>query len=45
MELDIEVLVIPGFYDELTPDAPVEYMGTLPVVSLIAATGNFSPTC
>jgi exopolysaccharide biosynthesis polyprenyl glycosylphosphotransferase len=34
MELDIEVLVIPGFYDELTPDAPVEYMGTLPVVTL-----------
>jgi exopolysaccharide biosynthesis polyprenyl glycosylphosphotransferase len=33
-ELDIEVLVIPGFYDELTPDAPVEYLGTLPVVAL-----------
>ena len=33
-ELDIEVLVIPGFYEELTPDAPIEYLGTLPVVAL-----------
>jgi exopolysaccharide biosynthesis polyprenyl glycosylphosphotransferase len=40
MELDIEVLVIPGFYDELTPDAPVEYMGTLPVVTLHRRNGK-----
>ena len=40
IELDMEVLVIPGFYDELTPDAPVEYMGTLPVVSLHRRNGK-----
>jgi exopolysaccharide biosynthesis polyprenyl glycosylphosphotransferase len=40
MEFDIEVLVIPGFYDELTPDAPVEYMGTLPVVTLYRRHGK-----
>jgi exopolysaccharide biosynthesis polyprenyl glycosylphosphotransferase len=33
-ELDVEVLVIPGFYDELTHEAPIEYMGDFPVVSL-----------
>lgn len=33
-QLDIEMLVIPGFYDEITPEAPVEYVGNFPVVSL-----------
>jgi exopolysaccharide biosynthesis polyprenyl glycosylphosphotransferase len=33
-ELDVEVLVIPGFYEELTPEAPIEYLGTFPVVAL-----------
>ena len=39
-DLDIEVLVIPGFYDELTPDAPIEYLGTLPVVALHRRNGK-----
>jgi exopolysaccharide biosynthesis polyprenyl glycosylphosphotransferase len=39
-ELDVEVLVIPGFYDELTPDAPIEYLGTLPVVALHRRNGK-----
>ena len=39
-ELDIEVLLIPGFYDELTPDAPIEYLGTLPVVALHRRNGK-----
>jgi exopolysaccharide biosynthesis polyprenyl glycosylphosphotransferase len=33
-ELDVEVLVIPGFYEELTPEAPIEYLGNFPVVAL-----------
>lgn len=33
-ELDVEVLVVPGFYEELTPDAPIEYLGNFPVVTL-----------
>ena len=33
-ELDIEVLVIRGFYHDLAFDAPVEYLGDFPVVSL-----------
>lgn len=33
-ELEIEVLVVPGFYDELTPEAPIEYLGDFPVVAL-----------
>ena len=33
-ELDVEVLVVPGFYDELTPEAPIEYFGDFPVVAL-----------
>lgn len=40
-ELDVEVLVVPGFYDELTPDAPIEYLGTLPVVALHRRNGRF----
>jgi exopolysaccharide biosynthesis polyprenyl glycosylphosphotransferase len=39
-QLDIEVLVIPGFYDELTPDAPVDYLGNLPVVALHRRNGK-----
>jgi exopolysaccharide biosynthesis polyprenyl glycosylphosphotransferase len=39
-QLDIEVLVIPGFYDELTPEAPIEYLGNLPVVALHRRNGK-----
>jgi exopolysaccharide biosynthesis polyprenyl glycosylphosphotransferase len=39
-QLDIEVLVIPGFYDEITPEAPVEYLGNLPVVALHRRNGR-----
>jgi exopolysaccharide biosynthesis polyprenyl glycosylphosphotransferase len=34
------VLVVPGFYDELTPDAPVDYLGNLPVVALHRRNGK-----
>ena len=33
-ECCIEVLVIPGFYDGVTPEAPIEYLGEFPVVSI-----------
>lgn len=33
-ELEIELLVVPGFYDDLTPEAPIEYLGDFPVVAL-----------
>jgi exopolysaccharide biosynthesis polyprenyl glycosylphosphotransferase len=33
-ELSLEILVIPGFYDGITPEAPIEYLGDFPVVSL-----------
>jgi exopolysaccharide biosynthesis polyprenyl glycosylphosphotransferase len=33
-ELDVEILAIPGLYEELTPDAPMEYLGNFPVVAL-----------
>jgi exopolysaccharide biosynthesis polyprenyl glycosylphosphotransferase len=39
-QLDIEVLVIAGFYDELTPEAPIEYLGGLPVVALHRRNGK-----
>jgi exopolysaccharide biosynthesis polyprenyl glycosylphosphotransferase len=39
-ELDIEVLVVPGFYDELTPEAPIEYLGDFPVVALHRRNGK-----
>jgi exopolysaccharide biosynthesis polyprenyl glycosylphosphotransferase len=39
-QLDIEVLVIPGFYDELTAESPIEYMGSLPVVALHRRNGK-----
>jgi exopolysaccharide biosynthesis polyprenyl glycosylphosphotransferase len=39
-QLDIDVLVIPGFYDELTPDAPIEYLGNLPIVALHRRNGK-----
>src|ERR1700722_7787853 len=39
-QLDIEVLVIPGYYDELTPEAPIEYLGNLPVVALHRRNGK-----
>ena len=39
-ELDVEVAVIPGFYDELTPEAPIEYLGDFPVVALHRRNGK-----
>jgi exopolysaccharide biosynthesis polyprenyl glycosylphosphotransferase len=33
-QLDIEVLVIRGFYHDLAPNAPIQYLGDFPVVSL-----------
>jgi exopolysaccharide biosynthesis polyprenyl glycosylphosphotransferase len=39
-ELDVEVLVVPGFYDELTPEAPIEYFGDFPVVALHRRNGK-----
>jgi exopolysaccharide biosynthesis polyprenyl glycosylphosphotransferase len=33
-ELHLEILVIPGFYDGITPEAQIEYLGDFPVVSL-----------
>lgn len=33
-EFGLEVLVIPGFYEEVTPEAPIEYIGEFPVVSI-----------
>lgn len=39
-DLDVEVLVIPGFYDQLTPEAPIEYLGTFPVVALHRRNGK-----
>jgi exopolysaccharide biosynthesis polyprenyl glycosylphosphotransferase len=33
-ECCIEVLVIPGFYDEVTPESPIAYLGEFPVVSI-----------
>jgi exopolysaccharide biosynthesis polyprenyl glycosylphosphotransferase len=39
-ELDVEVLAIPGFYDELTPDVTIKYLGTFPVVALHRRNGK-----
>ncbi len=39
-QLDIEVLVMPGFYEDLTPEAPIEYLGNLPVVALHRRNGK-----
>jgi exopolysaccharide biosynthesis polyprenyl glycosylphosphotransferase len=33
-QFGLEVLVIPGFYSEITPEAAIEYLGELPVVSI-----------
>jgi exopolysaccharide biosynthesis polyprenyl glycosylphosphotransferase len=33
-ELHLEILVIPGFYDGITPEASIEYLGDFPVVAL-----------
>jgi exopolysaccharide biosynthesis polyprenyl glycosylphosphotransferase len=33
-EFDIEVLAVPGFYDGITPESTIEYLGELPVVSI-----------
>jgi exopolysaccharide biosynthesis polyprenyl glycosylphosphotransferase len=30
----MEILVVPGFYDGITPEAPMEYLGDFPVVSI-----------
>ncbi|HEV2273961.1 MAG TPA: sugar transferase [Acidobacteriaceae bacterium] len=39
-DLDVEVLVVPGFYEELTPEAPIEYLGDFPVVALHRRNGK-----
>jgi exopolysaccharide biosynthesis polyprenyl glycosylphosphotransferase len=33
-EMSLAILVIPGFYDGITPEAQIEYLGDFPVVSL-----------
>lgn len=33
-EFGIEVLVVPGYYEGITPEAPIEYLGEFPVVSI-----------
>lgn len=33
-ELDVEVFVVPGFYDELTPEVSIEYLADFPVAAL-----------
>ena len=33
-EFGLEVLVIPGFYEGVTPESPIEYLGEFPVVSI-----------
>ena len=33
-EMRLEILVVPGFYDGITPEAQIEYLGDFPVVSL-----------
>ncbi|MFT4114306.1 sugar transferase [Silvibacterium sp.] len=33
-EMSLEILVIPGFYDGITQEAPIEYVGDFPVVAL-----------
>lgn len=33
-ELDVEVLVIPGFYEDATTEAPIFYLGDFPVAAL-----------
>jgi exopolysaccharide biosynthesis polyprenyl glycosylphosphotransferase len=33
-ELDVELLVVPGCYEDLTPESPIQYLADFPVVSL-----------
>ncbi len=33
-EIDIDVRVLPGYYESVTADAPIEYLGDFPVVAL-----------
>jgi exopolysaccharide biosynthesis polyprenyl glycosylphosphotransferase len=33
-EIDLDVRVLPGYYDSVTSDAPIEYLGDFPVVAL-----------
>ena len=33
-EMDIDVRVMPGYYESVTADAPIEYLGNFPVVAL-----------
>jgi exopolysaccharide biosynthesis polyprenyl glycosylphosphotransferase len=33
-EIDMDVRVLPGYYESVTQDAPIEYMGDFPVVAL-----------
>jgi exopolysaccharide biosynthesis polyprenyl glycosylphosphotransferase len=39
-KMDIEVLVISGLYDELTPEVAVEYLGNWPLVALHRRNGK-----
>ena len=33
-DIDMDVRVLPGYYDSVTSDAPIEYLGDFPVVTL-----------
>jgi exopolysaccharide biosynthesis polyprenyl glycosylphosphotransferase len=33
-EIDLDVRVLPGYYESVTSDAPIEYLGDFPVVAL-----------
>jgi exopolysaccharide biosynthesis polyprenyl glycosylphosphotransferase len=33
-EIDLDVRVLPGYYESVTADAPIEYLGDFPVVAL-----------
>lgn len=39
-ELDVEVLAVLGYHDDLTPEAPIEYLGNFPVVALHRRNGK-----
>jgi exopolysaccharide biosynthesis polyprenyl glycosylphosphotransferase len=39
-KLDVEVLAVLGYHDDLTPEAPIEYLANFPVVSLHRRNGK-----
>jgi exopolysaccharide biosynthesis polyprenyl glycosylphosphotransferase len=39
-ELDVEVLAVLGYHDDLIPEAPIEYLANFPVVSLHRRNGK-----